>query len=233
MYKQCNHCIMDTTADEFMVDEQGVCNFCHQAQKALAEIKEEKYKLPEIIKQIKKNGIGKRYDCLVGLSGGVDSSTVLHYAITEYGLRPLCFSIDNGYNSPLADENIMRLVEGLKVPFFRYTIDLDKFKELQDAFMRAGQKNVEIPTDAIIMATSYELANKYKIRYIISGGNTSEESIMPPSFGYNARDLVHIKDVYKKVTGKKLTGLPMCGLLKFNYYKWIRKIKIINLLDYL
>lgn len=220
-YRECKKCVMDTTAKEITFDEEGVCSFCHQAQKAL---KEKGGVMPNM------KGKGK-YDVLIGLSGGIDSSYALT-KIIELGLRPLCFSVDNGWNDPKADENIMRLVEGLKVPFFRFTIDTDKFKELQSAFLRAGVKNVEIPSDHIIVATAYDMADKYNIKWIVSGGNVATESIMPPSWGYNARDLVHIKDIYKKMTGKKLKGLPTMSLLKFNYYRWVKKIKVLNLLDY-
>lgn len=228
----CKNCVMDGSAKEIVLDDNGICNFCHQAQKSLIEIEIEKKNLLKIIEQIKKDGLNKDYDCLIGLSGGADSSTVLHHAI-KLGLRPLCFSVDNGWNDKKADENIMRLVEGLKVPFFRYTIDLDKFRELQATFIKAGVPNIEIPTDHILMAVSYEMANKYGIKWILSGGNVATESIMPASFGYNARDLTHIKDIYKKFAKKRLIGLPICGLLKFNYYKWIKRIKTFYLLDYL
>jgi PP-loop superfamily ATP-utilizing enzyme len=212
---------MDSTAEEF-TSNGYTCNFCDQAEKSLAETTY--LTMPEIK--------GDKYDCLIGLSGGVDSSYMLHKAV-EMGLRPLCYTVDNGYNDPKADENIMRLVETLKVPFYRYTIDVEKFKELQQAFIAAGQKNIEIPTDHILFATTYEMANKYNIKWILSGGNAATESIMPASWGYNARDLVHIKDVYRRMTDKKLTGLPTLSLLKWNYYKWIKGIKMCYLLDYL
>ena len=227
---QCKNCVMDKSAKEISFDADGVCNFCIQAQKSLREIESEKHKLPEIISQIKKDR--GEYDVLIGLSGGVDSSFVLHNAI-KLGLRPLCFSVDNGWNDPRADENIMKLVEGLKVPFYRYVIDLDKFRELQMAFLRAGLINAEIPTDHILMAVSLEIANEYGIKYILSGGNVSTESIMPASWSYSARDLVHIKDVHKWATNKKLKGLPVCGLLRWNWFKWVKRIKTIYLLDYL
>jgi len=226
MLKYCEKCVMDGTADITL--ENGVCNYCRIAQKELALL--DKHKLPNIIERIKKDG--KAYDCLIGLSGGVDSSTALHHLV-ELGLRPLCFSVDNGWQDPKADENIMRLVEGLQVPFYRYTIDLDRFKELQSAFLKAGLINAEIPTDHILMATTYEMAAKYGIKWVISGGNVATESIMPPEWSYTARDLVHIKDIYKKMTGKDLKGLPVCSLAKFNYYKWIKRIKTFYLLDFI
>lgn len=213
---------MDISATEIVFDEKGVCNFCHAAQKELASVSVK----PEFIEVAKT----EPYNCLIGLSGGVDSSYLLHYAV-KMGFRPLCFSVDNGWNKPEADENIMRMVEGLKVPFYRYTIDLKKFLELQGAFMRAGVKNLEIPTDHILMAASLELAAQYGIKTILSGGNVATESIMPASWGHNARDLVHIKAIYKKFTGKKLTGLPMCSLFQWNWYKWWYGITTFYLLD--
>ena len=224
-YVVCKTCVMDNTAKEFVKTETG-CNFCDTAGQSLKDIEKDKLKLPDFITDIKRQK--GQYDCLIGMSGGVDSSYLLHKAV-EMGLKPLCFSVDNGWNDPKADENIMRLVETLKVPFYRYTIDLKKFKDLQASFITAGQRNLEIPTDHILMATTYDMANKYGIKWILSGGNVATESIMPASWGYNARDLVHIKDVY----GKSLKGLPTLSLLKWNYYRWVKKIKIFYLLDYL
>lgn len=221
---------MDVSAPEIVFDDKGVCNFCHQAQKQLAEIRANASYLPAIIKDIK--DLKGQYDCLIGLSGGVDSSYMLMKAV-ELGLKPLCFTIDNGWNDAKADENIMRLVEGLKVPFFRYTIDLPKFKELQGAFLKAGVRNIEIPSDHILMAATFEMAEKNNIKWILSGGNVATESIMPPSWGYSARDLKHIKAIYHKFTGKALFGLPMCSLEKWNYYRWIVGLKTLYLLDYL
>ena len=224
---------MDTSAKEIVFTDTG-CNFCDQATKSFKDTLRPQN--GEIIKQLAlenlKNRDKRKYDCLIGLSGGVDSSYMLHMAVS-LGLRPLCYTVDNGWNDPRADENIMRLVEALKVPFFRYTIDQDKFKELQSAFIKSGTENIEIPTDHVLFATTYEMASKNGIKWILSGGNVATESIMPPSWGYNARDLAHIKDIYKKFTGKRLKGLPTLSLLKWNYYKWIKGIKIFYLLDHL
>lgn len=210
---------MDSTASEFYETEDG-CYFCDLAlkNKPSGEL--------EFLRTTNKD-----YDVLLGVSGGVDSSYCLHL-LNEMGLRVLTFSIDNGWNDPIADENIMKLVEGMRIPFIRYTIDVDKFKELQSAFIKAGLKNIEIPTDHILMASALELANDYGIKTIISGGNWATESIMPRSWGYQPRDLRHIKAVYRAVTKRNLRGLPLCGLLKWNWYKWVKGIRTINLLDY-
>ena len=234
----CKRCAMNGSAQDIVLTNEG-CNFCERAKEELNLIHygERLSSKSDFIQSFglmvaKIKTRKDKYDCLIGLSGGVDSSMVLHHAV-KLGLKPLCFSVDNGWQDDKAQENIMKLVEGLKVPYYRYNIDLDKFRELQSAFMRAGLINVEIPTDHILMATTLELASRYKIKWILSGGNVATESIMPPSWSYNARDLTHIKDVYKKMTGKRLKGLPVCGLLKWNYYRWVKRIKTIYLLDYL
>src|SRR3990167_11345263 len=121
----CNFCVMDGTS-EITLDVDGRCNFCTQAQKALKEIELEKPNLDKWIKKIKEDGKGNKYDVLCGLSGGVDSSTALVNAVRVHGLRVLCFTMDNGYNDPRADSNILQIVETLKVPLYRYVLDLDR-----------------------------------------------------------------------------------------------------------
>lgn len=216
MQERCKACVLDVSAKEIVFTETG-CNFCDSAR----------VELSKLVKTWMVSG-GSPYNVLVGLSGGADSSYSLLKAV-ELGLRPLCFSIDTGYNKPEADENIMKLVEGLKVPFIRYTINLENFKAMQAAFMKAGVKNIEIPTDHVLMAATFEIASKYGIHTILSGGNVATESIMPGSWGYNARDLRHIKSIYRG----SYKGLPTCGLLKWNWYRWVKKIKVFYLLDYL
>lgn len=222
---------MDTTDPEIVFDRAGICNHCHSAQRMLNEIRNDAGGLDSLLERIKEASKGKEYDCLIGLSGGVDSSMVLDTAVIK-GLRPLCFTVDNGWNDPRADENIMRMVEHLRVPFYRYTIDIPKFRSLQASFLQSGTANLEIPTDHILMATSYEMAAKYGIKYILSGGNVATESIMPKAWGYNARDLIHIKAIHKQFSGEELAGLPLCSLGRYNWYRWVKRIKTVYLLDY-
>lgn len=229
-YHQCNFCVMDSTAPEIVFDETGRCNFCKHAEIEFKKLPYDGSYAEEILR-MRRKGKGKKYDCLIGLSGGADSSTALHIAKC-IGLRPLCFSVDNGYNSPQADENIMNLVEKLEVPFHRVVLDLSKFKHLQAAFIESGVKNLEIPTDHVLMAVSLELAAKHGIKYIISGGNVATESIMPPSWGYQARDLKHIKAIYRKFAKEELKGLPTCGIWKYNWYRWVKGIRTFYLLDH-
>jgi len=202
---------MDGT-DPDITFEDGVCNHCIQAHKSLKE-----------------NKI-RPYDCLMGLSGGVDSSTVLHY-IVKAGMNPLCFSFDNEYNEEKADENVRKMVNKLGVDHQIIRIDMEKYRKLQAAFFQSGVPNIEIPTDHILMAITYDLADRHGIKTVYSGGNTATESIMPASWSYNARDLTHIQDIYERFVGKKLTGLPVCSIWKWNYYRWIKRIKILYPLD--
>lgn len=231
----CKKCVMDGSAKEITYDSEGVCNFCHQAQKALKEIELEKPNLEKRISDIKNKGNKKKYNCLIGLSGGVDSSTVLHYAVS-LGLRPLCFTMDNGYNDPRADENILRLVETLKVPLYRYVLNINRYEEVRAAYLKAGLVNVEAVYDNLLAGASYQMANEYGIEWILSGGNVASESIMPESWSYRSGDLVNMKDIYFKMTGKKLKAdkdFPLFGTWRFNYYKWVKGIKVFYLLDYI
>ncbi len=229
MLSRCTNCILTNNEDpNIFFNDKGVCNYCIEYKSDENKRRVNRLEWPWIVFKMKQKD---KYDCLLGLSGGVDSSYCLHLLI-EQGLKPFCFSVDNGWQTPEAQENIMRMVEGLKVPYYRYNINITKFRELQDAFIESGVKNIEIPTDHILMATTYEMANQYGIKHIISGGNLATEGIMPAHFGYNAKDLTHLKGVYKKMTGKTLTGLPTISLMKYLYYRFIKGIKIINMLDY-
>ena len=177
-----------------------------------------------MLEQIKKEG------CAIGLSGGLDSSRTLHWAI-ENGLKPLCFTFDNGYNTPEADHNIKAMVKGLDHKIIK--VRPNRYKKLQEAFIKAGLPNVEIPTDHILMAISLKFAKENGVKWILSGGNTVSESIMPESWSYPARDLTHIKDVYKKMTGENLDKLPLCSVWMWNDYKWNHGIETIYPLDYI
>lgn len=229
--KYCKTCVMDGSAPDIELTATG-CNFCDQARKSLVEVEDSKEQLAGLIERIKEDGKNNEYDCLIGLSGGLDSSFTLYHAL-KLGLRPYCFSLDNYWRDLKAENNVQKLVGKYGLKWELVKVDRDAFSSLQAAFIQAGQMNIEIPTDHVLMATTYRLASEKGIKWVLSGGNTVGESIMPKSWGYQARDLVHIKDVYKKTFGKKLKGVETCGLLKWNWYHWIKGIRIVNLPDYL
>src|SRR3990167_6582566 len=160
MFIICRDCLCDGSMEEIILDENGVCNFCCQARRALIECEKEKGNLPKIVERIKKDGKGKDFDVLLGMSGGVDSSTVLHECI-KLGLRPFVFTMDNGFNDPRADSNVLQMVEKLRVPLYRYVLDLDKFRDVQSAYLKAGVINVEAVYDHLLAGATYELADKY------------------------------------------------------------------------
>ena len=227
---KCKKCVMDDTALEFIPTKNG-CNFCERAKVSLKDIASQKHNLSSMLEQIKSDGEGKEYDCLMGLSGGLDSSTTFDWAI-ENGLRLKCFTLDNSYNTPQANHNILALIDG-RSELTRIEVDKDIYTKLQHAFFQAGVKNCEIPTDHILMAVSYKMAADNNIKWILSGGNSVSESIMPESWGYQARDLTHIKDIYNKIYDEELNGIPTCSIWMWNEYKHTYGIQNFYPLDYI
>ncbi|MEK6829249.1 MAG: N-acetyl sugar amidotransferase [Nanoarchaeota archaeon] len=231
-FQACIRCVMNYPSDpDIVFNEQGICNYCLRYLDDENKRRVDKLERPWLIDEIKKSGKNNEYDVVIGLSGGVDSSIALHY-LKEQNLRPFAFSVDNGWNSKKSDENIMRLVETLKIPFYRYVLDKKEFVDLQSAFIKAGVKNIEIPTDHMLMAVSYEMAIKHNVCYIISGGNLATESIMPKAWGYEARDLKHIKAIFRMFNKREMKNLPTISLAQYLWYRFIKKIKVVSLLDY-
>lgn len=230
----CQKCVLDNIeVPDLSLDANGVCQYCNEWVIREKERRIEATNLPWIYDMMRKSGKGKEYDCLLGLSGGVDSSTCLHL-LKENDIRPLTWSLDNGYNKPEADQNVMNMVEKLKIPHHKVIIDLDAFKDLQAAFMLGGIKNLEIPTDHVLLAAQHQTAKLYGIKVIVGGGNHATEGIMPPSYGYDARDLTFIKDVCRKngTNPKVLKRLPTISLFGYLHDRFILKVKTVNLLDY-
>ena len=231
-FVMCKNCVLDNTeVPDLDFNADGICKYCRSFFAEEKDRQAAKTNLPWIYNTIRKDGISKKFDVILGLSGGADSSTCLHHLV-QNGIRVLCVSMDNGFNDAKADENIMRLVEGLKVPFERIVIDLDRFRDLLTTFLQSGVKNIEIPTDHILRAAVYEAAMWHGVKWIISGGNYQTESVMPEIYGYEAADLTHIKGIYKKFTGKKLTGLPVMSTWQYVWRRFVLGIKVVNLLDY-
>lgn len=229
---------MDTTDPEITFDDSGVCSYCRafEAQYPDFDIEKPVFDPADLelkIEEIKKRGKGKEYDCIVGLSGGVDSSYVAFLA-KQYGLRPLCVHFDSGWNSELAVKNIENIVNILGFDLYTYVCDWREMKDLQLSFFRAGVANGDIPQDHAFLAGLHEIANKHGIRYLINGHNVATEYVMPMAWGYTSHDIKHIKSIQKKFGKVKLKNYPTyTAFQKFVYYKYINPIESFNILNYI
>jgi N-acetyl sugar amidotransferase len=229
---------MDTTDPEITFDKDGICNHCHRFDRRWrTEVLSGECgqaAIDQLVHQIKSQGTHREYDCVIGLSGGVDS-TFVAYLVRRWGLRPLAVHLDNGWNSELAVANIERAVSRLGIDLHTHVIDWEEFRDLHVAFLKASVANSEIPTDHAILAILYETAARYGIRYIIGGGNIATEGVMPSSWMYDYTDLRHLKDIHRRFGRVPLRTFPTFSLSRFAYWtfvKGIRTIAILNCTDY-
>lgn len=228
---------MDTSDPDISFDANGVCNHCHYHDRLYNELvpdrENAKRLLNELVKKIKEKGKNKKYDCIIGLSGGVDS-TYVAYLTKELGLRPLAVHLDNGWNSELAIKNVENIVKKLQIDLYTIVIDWEEFKALQLAYLRAGVIDLEVTSDHAIFASLYKLAKQYNINYIISGTNVVTESIMPKSWYYQTKnDLLNLKDIFKKHgDGRILKTYPKHSFLKLLYFNLFHKLEFISILNY-
>jgi N-acetyl sugar amidotransferase len=228
---------MDTSVPDILFNEHGQCNYCSAAKERLrkelyvSDGKEKKLDL--LIESIKDKGKGKPYDCVIGISGGVDSSYVAYLTKEKYGLRPLAVHFDNGWNSELAVQNIEKILNALKIDLFTYVVDWDEFKDIQLSFLKSSIANCEIPTDHAILAILYKMAEKYGTSYIIHGGNLATESIMPDVWMYDPKDLKFIKYIQRKFGTKKIKTFPTVGYLNLAWMILFKRIKYVGILNYI
>lgn len=233
--KRCTRCVMDTTDENIVFDQEGICNHCISHQKKLKSIdfteNQRKVRLDAIVSKIKGDRKGEYdYDCIIGVSGGVDSSyTAL--IVKQLGLRPLAVHMDNGWNSELAVHNIQKVLSKLDIDLYTRILDWNEFKELQLAFLRASTPDAEIPTDHAIVTVLFETAIKHKIKYIITGYNIVTEAIMPPEWSRGHSDWKYISGVNKKFGTRKLKDFPHRNFWKIVFHKRVRKLQRINILD--
>jgi N-acetyl sugar amidotransferase len=226
---------MDTSDLEIAFDKNDYCNHCNEflykRAKHLYRGKESDEALNRILEDMKYAGKGKAYDCIVGLSGGIDSSYVA-YISKQKGLRVLAVHLDNGWNSEEAVMNIKHIVRKLKIDYESYVLDWEEFKDLQLSFLKASVPEAETPTDMAIPASCHYFAAKYDVKYIISGGNLATEGILPRSWHYNAKDMKYFNHIQKTFGEKRVKKFPAFGFEKEMYYKLIKGIKTIYLLNY-
>ena len=232
-HQVCSRCIMDTTAEDIYFDKDGICNYCSNFLKRQNKAVKDKKNLDELISKIKNDGKNKKYDCIVGVSGGVDSSFSLIKAC-ELGLRPLAVHLDNGWNSELAQNNISNLVRTFGVDLYTHVINWKEYRNLQKAFFMSNVLDVELLMDNAMLAVNYQQANKYGLKYILSGTNTSTEGFkIPGNWSWFKNDAKNIKSIGKKFQSQKLHTFPSFGTFDFIYYKLIKKIEWVLFPDYL
>lgn len=235
-YKQCSVTVMDNIADQDIeFDENGICNYYHEYKEAeLSSVfsgRAGEEKLEALIMNIKKSGQGKPYDCLIGLSGGVDS-TYVAWLVKKHGLRPLAVHLDNGWNSELAVKNIENIIKKLDIDLFTLVINWQEFKDIQLSYLKASVVDIEIVSDHAIFATMYKLAKEKGIGYVISGTNVVTEFIMPPSWLYRKMDFANLKDIHSKYGTVKLKTYPNFDFRKYVYYSSVLKLTPISILNY-
>lgn len=234
-YQMCTKTVMDTTDPKITFDTHGVSNHYYEYQKAAEnELLEEPKRtqvLEKNIAEIKANGKGKKYDCLIGLSGGVDSSYVAHL-VKQYGLRPLAVHFDNGWNSELAVHNVNNIIENTGFDLHTIVVNWEEFRDLQLAYLKASVIDIEVVSDHAIQATMYKLAAKFDIGYIISGTNIVTEFILPKAWIYTKLDYTNLKNIHKQFGHKKLDTYPRVPFRKLIKYTGFKKLVPISILDF-
>ena len=239
-YKVCSNCVMDTTDSRITFDAKGVCDHCttffdkvkphwHTDERGERELR-------AMVEQIKASGKGKDFDCIIGMSGGIDSS-YLTYIATEFGLRPLVFHVDAGWNSQEAVNNIEKLVDKLGLDLYTEVIDWEEMRDLQLAYFKSGVPHIDSPQDHAFFATMYKFAEQHDIKHILTGANLSTECIRNPiEWMYYQSDAIQLKDIHAKFGTKPLVNYPTTSILRHKiwlpYVKGIRVVRPLNLVPY-
>lgn len=236
--KLCLNCVMDNSDSNITFDDKGICDHCNtfyaKIQPFWQTDERGKVQLEELVRKIKAEGKGKDFDCLMGMSGGIDSSYLLHVMTKEFGLRPLVFHVDAGWNSQIAVNNIERLVDGLGLDLYTEVINWEEMKELQLAFFKSGVPHIDVPQDHAFFATMYKFASKHKIKYILTGGNYSTECVRNPlEWMYYQSDSIQLRDIFKKHGKGKLESYPVTNILWHKVYlPYLKGIKLYRPLDF-
>lgn len=235
-YQVCTRCIMDTSDPEITFDEAGVCNHCTDAlarmnRELLGPVERERA-LNALVDKVKADGKGKEYDCIIGVSGGVDS-TMVAYEVKRLGLRPLAVHFDNSWNSELAVDNVKRALDRLGIDLYTHVVDWEEFRDLQLCFLKASVANCEAPTDHAITALLFRMASKYRLRYILNGGNLATEAILPISWGHYNQDLKHLKALHRRFGQRPLRTMPTITVMDYLYYVFVRGTRTVPFLNYI
>ncbi len=238
-YQVCTNCVMDTSDPRITFDDKGVCDHCQGFYRDVLpnwhpdEMGREMFS--RTVEKVKAAARGKPYDSIMGLSGGLDSSYLLHLVVNEFGLRPLVFHVDGGWNTDIAVNNIQMLVEKLGLELFTEVINWPEMRDFQLAYFKSGTPHLDIPQDHAFFATMYHFANKYKIKYILNGGNFSTECIRnPKDWIYYGTDMPMINDIRRQFGTIEMKTYPFSGILYHKVFlRYIKGIQVLRPLNYL
>lgn len=237
-YQICSRCVMDNSSDATIsFDSKGFCNYCTEAlirkEKEYFPNKDGETKMLQLVSFLKEKGKGKKYDCLMGISGGLDSSYLAYLGAVKYGLRILAVHIDDGFDTDLAQENIRKLCEKANIKLIIERPDAKSFNDLTKSFMRASVPNLAIPQDNVLFACLYKYARKYKLHYFLSGGNYALESILQRGNTYRAFDKTHIMAIHRKFGDQKLNHIPILSDYRRFWDQFVLHIKTMKPLNYI
>jgi len=235
-YRTCSRCVMDTTDPDIRFDADGVCNHCHEYDRRVREEvftgEDGRRRLQAIAEKIKRDGAGNQYDCVIGVSGGVDS-TFVAYKVKQLGLRPLAVHLDNGWDSELAVNNIHKTLETLGIDLYTHVIDWEEFRDLQVAFLKASTPDSEIPSDHAIVSLMYQMAEKTNVPYVIIGRNVRTETHVAPAWSMGHFDWKYIRSVHEQFGTVPLRTFPhRTRLQELRYREKQRWVSILNYVDY-
>ena len=236
-YQRCTQCVMDTTDSKITFDEHGVCDHCRNFEhniKPYWKPQENRFdELEELAAKIRKAGKGHDYDCILGLSGGADSSYLAYIAKEVMHLRPLIFVVDTGWNLNVAVENIEKIVKGLDLDMYTEVINWKEMADLQLSFFKASVSSQDFPQDHAIFSSLYKYAVKHHIKYVLTGSNSATEFIRPPLEWMPLNDVRLAKDIHKKYGQRELKTFPFCSMLKYKLvYGLLYGMKRVYPLDY-
>lgn len=235
----CTRCVMDESARDIRFDADGVCNYCTEFlivrdRYVVPDRQQRERELMDFVEAIKVRGRGSRYDCIIGISGGVDSSWVLVKAV-ELGLRPLAVHMDNGWNAELAQNNIANLVRGLGVDLVTHVIEWREYRELMEAFFVADVIDVELLYDNAMLAVNFEQADRFSVKAILGGTNVATEGMrMPPGWNWFKYDKRNIRSISRRFGGPRLDSFPAIGTIDYirHHLAGVRWHSFLNHLDF-
>ncbi|MFO0678064.1 MAG: N-acetyl sugar amidotransferase [Polyangiaceae bacterium] len=232
-YRMCSRCVMDTSDPDIAFDAIGRCNHCRRflARREFMLSSQTRARLDGVVAEIRELGRSKPFDCVVGVSGGVDSCFLL-YVVNSLGLRPLAVHMDNGWDSDVAIQNIKNMVQKLGVEYASAVLEWNEFRDLQLAFLKASVPEIETPTDIAIPAVLHREAAEHGVRSVVLGSSYESEGILPASWHYNAKDLKYMNAIHRQYGSGRLPTFPTFALKDELFYKFVKGIRITYLLHY-